>query len=112
MAHQNTESEDATAQNAATDPQTPGDQPRSTRPEPRSYVAPDSKDATLAGPAAGEIGDYAAEGEEIDDTLGEVQQGGTHRDRNLHAHDDEQGPKTRAANRAMTKSGSPDQGTH
>lgn len=112
MAHQNTDSEDATAQNAATDPQMPGDQPRPHRPAPSAYVAPSSKDATLAGPAAGEVGDYADEGEEIDHSLGEVQEGGNHRDRNLHAHDDEQGSKTRAANRVLSKSGSSDQGTH
>ena len=112
MAHQNTDSTKATAQNAATDPQQVGDRPRSQRPEADAYVAPDSKDASLAGPAAGEIGDYADEGDELDDSLGEIQQGGNRRDRNLHAHDGEQGPKTRAANRQMSKSGSPDQGTH
>lgn len=111
MAHQNTDSQKATAQNAATEPQMPGDQPRSHRPEPSAYVAPSSKDATLAGPAAGEVGDYADDGDELDDSLGEIQQGGNRVDRNLHAHDDEQGPKTRAANRAMAKSGSADQGT-
>ena len=111
MAHQNTDSAKATAQNAATEPQTPGDEPRSARPEPSAYVAPSSRDATLAGPAAGEVGDYADDGDELDDSLGEIQQGGNRIDRNLHTHDDEQGPKTRAANRAMTRSGSPDQGT-
>ena len=33
------------------------------RPEPRAYAAPDAADASLAAPAAGEVGDYADEGE-------------------------------------------------
>lgn len=67
MPHQHTDSSRATAQNAATEPQPPNDQAReqsrSARPEPRSYAARDVADSTLAAPAAGEIGDYADEGE-------------------------------------------------
>lgn len=67
MPHQHTDSSTATAQNAATEPQAANDQAReqnrSARPEPRSYAAPDVADSTLAAPAAGEIGDYADEGE-------------------------------------------------
>ncbi|HTI66193.1 MAG TPA: hypothetical protein VL460_01460 [Caulobacteraceae bacterium] len=64
------------APNAATGRQTPNDQARgqqrTVRPEPRSYAAPDVADSTLAGPAAGEVGDYADEGA----PSGGMQQGG------------------------------------
>jgi hypothetical protein len=67
MPHQHTDSSRATAQNAATEPQAPNDmgreQNRVVRPEPRSYAARDVADATVAAPAAGELGDYADEGE-------------------------------------------------
>ena len=117
MPHGNVESEDATAQNAATPPQAPNDkapndQARSehatVRPDPSSYAAPDVRDATLAAPAAGEVGDYA----DLSDPSGGMAQGGDRTNRDAHAHQDEQGPKTREANRRMAASGSPDQGTH
>jgi hypothetical protein len=114
MPHQNTQSPRATAQNAVTG-QTPGndrgaEQSRSVHPEPRSYAAPDVADSTLAAPAAGEMADYADEG----DALGmeNVQQGASHTRWPVTTEAKSgQGPKTRAANRKMTKSGSPDQGT-
>ncbi len=77
MPHQTPHSPSATAQNAATDRQPPNDQARgqhrTVHPDARSYAAPDVADATLAGPAAGEIGDYADEG---DPSMG-AQQGET-----------------------------------
>ena len=114
MPHGHTDSTKATAQNAATEETAPNDvgreQHASTRPEARSYVAEKVGDATLAAPAAGEVGDY---GElEDDDALGGgAQQGRTHNDRECHAHDQGQGPKTTQANRDLSRSGSPDQGT-
>ena len=112
MPHGNVDSEDATAQNAATPPQAPNDQARgehaSVRPDPSSYAAPDVRDATLAAPAAGEVGDYA----DLSDPSGGMAQGGDRTNRNAHAHQEAQGPKTREANRRMAASGSPDQGTH
>lgn len=111
MAHGNTGSTKATAQNASTEPQSPGDQPRegeAGRAEPSTYAAADVRDSTLAAPAAGEIGDYA----DLDEPSGGMAQGRTHNDRELHAHDRHQGPKTQDANRRMAGSGSSDQGTH
>ena len=114
MPHQNTQSPRATAQNSATG-QTPGDdraaeQNRAVHPEPRSYAAPDVADSTLAAPAAGEMADYADEG----DALGadDMQQGGNHTRRPTRTEASTgQGPKTLRAKRKMVKSGSPDQGT-
>lgn len=114
MPHQNTQSPRAPAQNSATGA-TPGndrgaEQNRSIHAEPRSYAAHDVADATLAAPAAGEMSDYADEGDALG--MDDVQQGGdnTRRPVGVEARNG-QGPKTRAANRRMTKSGSPDQGT-
>jgi hypothetical protein len=97
------------AQNAATDPTAPqtagSNAPRSDRPEPKSYTAPDARDATLAGPASGEVGEYADEGDPIDPRYAEVQTGG---DRNNIASKDiasPQGRKTVEANRAKLKRG-------
>lgn len=102
MPHQNTSSSKATAQNAATDPQSPNDravdQNDGVRSEARSYVAPDYRDASLAAPAAGEMGDYSDEGE----ALGEesLQQGGTNANRTVRTEArGGQGPKTIRANR-------------
>jgi hypothetical protein len=114
MPHQNTQSPRATAQNAVTG-QTPGndrgaEQNRSVHPEPRSYVAPDVADSTLAAPAAGEMADYADEGDALG--MDDVQQGGSHTRRPVGTEANSgQGPKTLRANRKMVKSGSPDQGT-
>lgn len=109
MPHGNTDSTKATAQNAATEPETPNDgrEDASARAEPRSYTAADVRDSTLAAPAAGEVGDYA----DLDEPSGGMAQGRTHTNRETHAQDQGQGPKTRAANREMSGSGSPDQGT-
>lgn len=108
MPHQRPQSSKATAQNAATEPRRPNDQAReehaSVHPEPRSYVAPDVADATVTGPAATELGDYADEG----DPLGEVsvQQGANHTQRPYKTEAQrEQGPKTRRANAAIAKGG-------
>ena len=115
MSHQNTQSSRATAQNSATG-QTPGDdraaeQNRAVHPEPRSYAAPNVADSTLAAPAAGEMADYADEGDALG--MDDVQQGGnsTRRPVGVEARNG-QGPKTRAANRRMARSGSSDQGTN
>lgn len=113
MPHQTPHSPSATAQNAATDRQQPNDQAReqhrSVRPDPHSYAAPDVADATLAPPAAGEVGDYADEGEALGVDGG--QQGRDHTNR---PHRTEalrgQGRLTRELNRRQVKSGSPDQG--
>lgn len=90
MPHQHTDSAKATAQNAATDPQAPNDvgreQNAALRPEPRAYAAPNVADATLAAPAAGEIGDYADEGDATG--FDGQQQGGNHTN---HPHRTEAG---------------------
>jgi hypothetical protein len=115
MPHQNTQSSHATAQNSVTG-QTPGNdraesQHRSARPEPRAYAAPDVSDSTLAAPAAGEMADYADDGDALG--MDDVQQGGNHTRRPVRTEaKGSQGPKTLRANRRMVKSGSPDQGTH
>lgn len=112
MPHQNPDSSKATAQNAATDPQPPNDQAREQNravwPEPRSYVAPNVADASLAGPAAGEIGDYADEGEPLGDPG--MQQGRDHTRRPLKTEVARgQGRKTREANRQKVRTGFVDQ---
>ena len=102
MPHQNVDSSNATAQNAATDPVGPADPTQAggenRRPEPSSYAAPDVNDATLALPAAGEVADFMDEGDPIG--ADDVQLGSTNRNRpgNTDA-DSGQGPKTREANR-------------
>ena len=105
MGHQNPQAGKAAAKNAATDPvapRVPGAHPETpgpVGPEPHTYAAPDARDATLAPPAAGEVGEYADEGDEIEQ-LGEVQMGG---DRHNIANKDQalpQGRKTVEANRA------------
>lgn len=108
MPHQTPQSPKATAQNAATEPTAPNDrareQHRSVRPEPRAYAAPDVGDASLAPPAAGEVGDYADEGE----ALGApgMQQGRTHAGRPIKTEAEAgQGRKTRQANRDIVKRG-------
>ena len=111
MPHQNVDSANATAQNAATDPVGPGDQTRaggeSRRPEPRSYAAPDARDSTLAPPAAGETADFMDEGEALG--ADDVQQGSTHANRPARTEKlDQQGPKTRAGNRNIVRTGSAD----
>ena len=101
MPHQNTTSSKATSQNAVNDPIAPNDQAReqnrSVRPEPRSYAAHDVADSTLAGPAAGEVADYADEGEAMG--MAGQQQGRNHTTRPIRteAHKG-QGKKTRQAN--------------
>ncbi len=98
MPNRNTENEFARSGNAVTDDQPAKDGAHVTRtsPEPNSYAAPDSRDATVAGPAAGEITDFADEG----DPSGGAQQG---RDRTNAAlrGDDTQGPKTKARQREI-----------
>lgn len=108
MPHQSPQSSKATAQNAATDPTAPNDQAReqhrSVRPEPRAYAAPDVTNSTVAGPAAGELGDYADEGDALGDPG--LQQGRDHtrrpeRTEAMHG----QGRKTRRANAQIFKGG-------
>jgi len=106
MPHQNTTSSDAAAQNAATDPQAPNDrgveQNAAVRPEARSYAAPDYRDASLAAPAAGEMGDYADDGEALGDDG--LQQGGTNANRPIRTEAQRsQGPKTTRANRDIVR---------
>ncbi len=100
MPHQNTSSANATSQNAAQDPDAPRDQADATdrRDEPRSYAAGDVADASLAAPAAGEMSDYADDGEALG--ADDVQQGGTHANRPERTEAAlRQGPKTLQANR-------------
>lgn len=111
MPHGNVDSQKATAQNAATEPEAPNDgreDARAAHAEARSYAAPDVRDGTLAGPAAGEVGDYA----DLDEPSGGMAQGRDRTNREAHAHTEGQGPKTTAANRAAAGSGTPDQGAH
>ncbi|MCC4292811.1 hypothetical protein [Brevundimonas aurantiaca] len=105
MPHQNTESPTATAQNAVNEPQAPNDEAReqhvSTHPEAKSYAAGDYRDAALAPPAAGEVADYADDGEPLDEPF---QQGGDKTNRPYRTEVmSEQGPKTRAANARIVK---------
>ena len=101
MPHQNTTSSNATSQNAVNDPIAPNDQAReqnrSVHPEPRSYAAHDVADSSLAGPAAGEVADYADDGEATG--MSGQQQGRNHNTRPLRteAHNG-QGRKTRQPN--------------
>jgi hypothetical protein len=105
--HQNTTSSKATAQNAATDPGSPPndqarEQQRSVHPEPRSYVAPDVRDATLAPPAAGEVAEYMDEGDAL--SAEGLQVGRNHTTRPIRTEAERgQGPKTRAANRKAVR---------
>ena len=112
MPHQNVNSPKATQQNAGTPSREPGDQPQGDadrQAEPRSYAAPDLAQSTLAAPAAGEVADYMDEGDALGDAG--VQQGSTHANRPVRTEAQRgQGPKTLAANRHMSKTGSPDQG--
>ena len=102
MPHQNTTSSDATAQNGVGDKQAPNDQGRdqnaAAHPEPSRDAAPDLADSTLAPPAAGEVGDYLDEGDDLGGA--NVQSGGDHANRPIGTEADRgQGPRTRAANR-------------
>lgn len=113
MPHQNTDSSKATAQNSATPSSPPNDQARgqhaTVHPEPRAYAAPDLADSSLAPPAAGETADYADEGEALGDDG--LQQGATNANRPRKTEFDMgQGPKTRAANQRIVRSGSADRG--
>ncbi|WP_296815883.1 hypothetical protein [Brevundimonas sp.] len=106
MPHQNVHAGKATAQNSAVSSGQPNDKGReqneAVRPEPSSYVAEDHRDASLAAPAAGEMPDYMDEG----DALGEpdVQQGGNHTMRPYRTEKlQQQGSKTRAANKRIVK---------
>ncbi len=105
MPHQNVQSGEATAQNAATERIQPNDQGReqnaTASPEPRSYAAENHEDSTLAPPVAGETADYMDEGEALD---GEVQSGGTRTNVAAHSRDDDRhGAKTTKAIRDQLK---------
>jgi hypothetical protein len=114
MPHQNTQSNQAAAQNAATPSRQPSDNAQGEldlRPEPRSYTADSYADASLAPPAAGEVADVMDEGDALGDPG--LQQGGSHADRPVRTEAARgQGPKTEGASRRMARSGSPDQGSH
>lgn len=111
MPHGNTDSTKATAQNAVTDEQQPNDAARgqnaSVNPEARSYTAPDYRDASMAAPAAGEMGDYA----DLDAPSGGMAQGRSNTNREAHAQNQGQGPRTIEANRETSRGGSSDQST-
>src|SRR5579875_1071324 len=64
--------------------------------------------SSFAPPAAGEVGDYMDNGE----ASGGMPEGGSPREDPSRTDDRFQGPKTTEANRRMSHSGSPDQGTH
>lgn len=114
MPHQNVDSSKATAQNAATSDATPnanqngGDERTSQAPrEPASYVAGDYREATAAAPAAGEISDFTDDGDALDGE--EFHTGGTNTNRPRTTDADSgQGPKTRAANQRIVRTGSAD----
>ena len=103
MPHGNVERQEATAQNAATDPQQPNDAARgqhvTAHPEARSYAAPDYRDSSMAAPAAGEMGDYA----DLSTPSGGMAQGADRTNWPAHSHTDEQGPKTQAAQQEQLK---------
>ncbi len=104
MPHQNTSSSTATAQNAATDPAAPRDQPtdQDRKEEPRTYTASEVADSSLAPPAAGEVSDYMDEGDALEGEA--VHQGANHTNRPDRTEAvDSQGPKTRAANRDIVQ---------
>ena len=111
MPHQNTSSSNAAAQNAATDPAEPNDQAReesrSVRPEPRSYAAESFEDASLAPPAAGEVAEYMDEGDPLDAPGAQSGRNHTNRPGRTEAART-QGPKTRAGNRRIVKTGRAD----
>jgi hypothetical protein len=104
MPHQNTSSSTATAQNTATDPAKAADQPdeNGVQSEPRSYVAVDAAEASLAPPAAGEVADVMDEGDAL--AAQDVQQGSTHANRpEKTERQADQGPRTTEANRESLK---------
>ena len=108
MPHQNVNSPKATEQNSVVGSGQPNDraveQNPAVRPEPRSYAAPKVADSTLAAPAAGEMPDYMDEGDALGDDG--LQQGGTNANRPIRTEADRgQGPKTRAANRRIVRTG-------
>ena len=111
MPHQNTTSPRATQQNSATSA-TPGndqarDQQRSVRAEPRSYAAPDAEDSTLSPPAAGEMADYADEGDAL--AMAGGQQGRNHANRPARTEKARgQGRMTLEANRRIVRTGRAD----
>jgi len=101
MRNKNSENENARSGRAVTDdqPAQDGAHVMNRGEEPRSYVAPDYRDATLSGPAAGEVTDFYDEG----DASGGSQQG---RNRNNVPHmkdSDVQGAKTRRRNQEILK---------
>jgi hypothetical protein len=111
MPHQTPHAPNGTAQNAATDKQAPNDQAReqhrSVHPDPDAYAARSWQDASLAPPAAGEVGDYADEGE----PSGGMQQGADRTRRGEKDAEYSQGGKTQKEQRRLMDTGSPDQGT-
>jgi len=114
MPHQNTSSPQATDQNAATPSGAPNDrgaeQNAAAHPEPRAYAASDVQDSTLAPPAAGEMSDYAGDGDPLDGE--QVYQGADRRERPRSTDADfGQGRKTVQANKDIV-SGRRDGGTH
>jgi len=110
MPNKNTENANARSGRAVTDHQPPQDGAHvtDTSPEPSSYAAPRWQDATLAPPAAGEMTDFFDEG----DPSGGAQQGANRTRVPEYDARRPQGPKTGRMNGKLTRSGSPDQGTH
>ena len=103
MPHQHPDRPDGPSQNDAAPKDAAREDHRSVRSEPRSYVAPEVVDASLAPPAAGEMPDYLDEGDPLADAG--AQQGGDRTLREAHAHREFQGPKTTRANRQIAKTG-------
>jgi len=102
--NRNTENENARSGNAVTDnqPARDGGHVRGGE-EPRSYAARDWRDATLAPPAAGQVTDFADEGE----PSGGAQQGRTQTNAANRDVQRTQGRLTRERNREIVKGGRP-----
>jgi len=104
MANRNTENETARSGNTVTDRQPAQDGAHATRGrEPGAYAAPDYRDASVAAPAAGEVGDFYDEG----DPSGGAQQGRSRTNAPFMKDELGQGPKTKARTREILQSGRP-----
>jgi hypothetical protein len=104
MVNRNSENPDARSGHAVTADRAPADREPGGHPsEPKSYVAKDKRDATLAPPAAGEMTDYADEGH----ASGGAQQGGNKTNRGQRDPHDHHGPTTTARNKDIIEGGLP-----
>ena len=104
MCDRNTENENARSGRAVTDDQPAADRdPGGHVGEPKSYAAPDKRDATLAQPAASEMTDYADEGH----ASGGAQQGRTRTNAAARDVNEHQGDRTRARQKQIIQDGLP-----